>query len=169
MSNKITLDDHQEWNDLLRKPVSRDRLSRLGDKLDAADKDGGEWVGLYDDYEALVTARALKARPPKIKTIKSIADYWTTDALLVSIGGRRNELAAELAKPDQYGLRAIVDMRAAYAVARRDHAVVYEAIKKYKDGKEAGKQRAKAIAKARRQRVSGIAKAIHSAIGRAAR
>lgn len=55
------------------KPPRRDKLSRLADKLDAADKNGGDdWPALFDEYLALATARALRTRPPKVQ-IKSVA------------------------------------------------------------------------------------------------
>jgi hypothetical protein len=145
-----------------------DKLERLGAKLDAADKSGGsEWAGLFDEYEALATARALATRPPKI-IINSVADFWTANTLLHSNARRADALAADLENPERHGLRANIDVRAALALAKRDRMVIYEAIADYKAKQEAGKQRAKAIAKARRQRVRAIAKAIHSAIGRIA-
>lgn len=149
----------------MSKRPSRDRLSRLGDKLDTADVvHDDKWLALYDEYAALALARALSARPPNVK-FNSPGSYWTACATLWAVADRARALAAERDIPHSF--RATADLDAAYAAAYRDWQVVAQAKRDDEDRKAANKQKAIAIAKARRQRVRGIAKAIHSAIWRA--
>ena|SRR5579864_5684605 len=148
-------------------PPRRDKLSRLGDKLDATEGDGSDsWVALYMEYEALAIAHALASRLPKVK-IKSTAALWAADTLWMTLWEREKAIKANIAANDRRRLRTVADLKALLAVTERDMRVYAEAMRQYKADKQANKQKAITIAKHRRERVRGIAKAIHSAIGRA--
>ena len=150
-------------------PVRRDKLARLGDRLDAADRANDDAaVALYFQYGELAIARALATKPPKIK-IKTTADFWAADRLWLALLERQKAIRADSAANSASGtrrMRTAADLGAALMLADRDQRIVGAAIRKYQDEKQAKKQRAITIAKERRARVSAIAKAIHSAIGR---
>jgi len=151
-------------------PVRRDKLTRLGDRLDAAEKAGPDaWVTLYFQYEPLAIKLALAAKPPKI-TIKSTADFWQADAMRTALYQRMIAIESQMNADGVQNrtMRTAADLKASLAVTKRDWMVVSDAIRKYQDDKRANKQAAITVAKQRRERVRGIAKAIHSAIGRAA-
>jgi hypothetical protein len=151
-------------------PVRRDKLTRLGDKLDAAEKaERDEWVTLYFEYEPLAIKLALASRPPKI-TIKSIADFWQADAMVTALYKRMKAIEADIENNSggTRRMRTAADLKASLAVSKRDWMIVAAAIRKYQADKKQRKLAAITVAKHRRERVHGIAKAIHSAIGRAA-
>jgi hypothetical protein len=151
-------------------PVRRDKLTRLGDRLDAAERRGpDEWVTLYFEYEPLAIKLALATKPPKI-TIKSTAELWQADAMGTALFLRMKAIEADIENNSggTRTMRTAADLKASLAVTTRDFRIVAAAIRKYQADKRAKKQAAITVAKHRRERVRGIANAIHSAIGRAA-
>jgi hypothetical protein len=147
----------------------RDKLARLGDKLDAAELANDDaWITLFFKYETLVIERALASKPPKVK-IKSTADMWAADRLWMTLWEREEAIKADSAANSAKGsrrMRTAADLAALLAVTDRDMRIVGAAIHQYKADKQANKQKAITIAKHRNQRVRAVAKAIHSAIGR---
>lgn len=103
------------------------RLTRLGDKLDAAT--GDDWPRLRDDYTALAIKRALSARPPKVQ-IKSRTAYWHTLTVLIAAYNRVKDLKAQL-EGRMVGSRAMADLKAAHAVAHRDWQVIAAVVRDY--------------------------------------
>jgi hypothetical protein len=119
-----------------------DKLERLGAKLDAADKSGGdEWAGLFDMYAALALKRALATRPPPKVQIKSVAGFWQVNAMLGHAYDRVKAIEAEISDNETKGsLRANCDLKAALAVAHRDWQVIAAAVRAHNDRKKAKRE-----------------------------
>jgi len=120
------------------KTVRADKLSRLGDKLDAAEKhrEDDEWVGLFFAYEALAIKHALAARPPKI-TIKSTIAFWQADAMVTALYQRMNAIESQINADgvENRTMRTAADLKASLAVTKRDWMIVAAVVRKYLDGK----------------------------------
>ena len=149
--------------------IRRDKLTRLGDKLDAAVKiDNDEWATLFFEYEALTLKHALQSPPPRI-AIKSITGFWQARTTATALYRRMKAIEADIAQhAGDRRLRIAADLKASWAVTRRDWLVIEADIKNYEIDKQTKKRAAIAVAKQRRVRVRAIAKAIHSAIERSA-
>jgi hypothetical protein len=137
-------------------PVRRDKLARLGDKLDAAEKhrDDDEWVGLFFEYEALAIKLALKTRPPKI-TIKSTAAYWQADAMVTTLYHRMKAIQADIESNSggNRTMRTAADLKASLALTKRDWMIFHAAIRKYQDDKKRRKEFWRTMRKAERKTV----------------
>ncbi len=121
------------------KPVSRGKLERLGDKLDATAGDGSDsWVPLYMEYEALATARALASKPPNMK-IKTTADYWAADERWRTLWRRENAIKAEV-DSGNLRVRTVADLKALLAVIQRDWRIVFAATEQYQAKKQKRKE-----------------------------
>jgi hypothetical protein len=120
-------------------PVSRDKLARLGDKLDEVERVNDDAAEvLYMQYAALAIARALASKPPKVK-IKTTADLWAADALWHTLWEREKSI-----KPDNgRRMRTAADLAAVLMVTDRDRRVVFAAMEQYKANKQAKKQQRK--------------------------
>lgn len=135
------------------KPVSRDKLERLGAKLDAADKSGGDnWAGLYDDYRELVMARALAKRTPKV-SFNTPGNYWTAMAMLMAVAERSRALDAQRKEATKLTMRAAADLEAAAAAALRDWQVIAEAKRANDRKQQNNKAFWRAVGAAQRARV----------------
>ena len=101
------------------KPAKRDKLAALGDRLDAAQKTGGDVpTHLIREYRQLVRLRALTAPRPKV-TIKTTADYWEADKMVMAAFTRWRDLKAELEtiefRDDGFTWRQLADLQATFA------------------------------------------------------
>jgi hypothetical protein len=123
-------------------PVSRDKLTRLGDKLDAADLDGGDdWVGLFFEYEALALKHALQSKPPKV-TIKTRRMYWRVWGQLSAVYQLQKDMAAAISDPPtKRSMRQAADLKAMQAVAHRDWQIIAAEIRKYEADQKASRAR----------------------------
>jgi hypothetical protein len=118
----------------------RDTLTRLGDKLDAAVKlNNDEWATLFHAYEALTLKHAMQSPPPRI-AIKSITGFWQARTTATALYARMKSIEAEIAQhAGDWRLRTSADLKALWAVTRRDWLVVEAAVKKYQDDKKQSK------------------------------
>jgi hypothetical protein len=147
-------------------PTSRDKLTRLGEKLDAAEKSGGDqWVVFNDEYAALAMAKAMATRPPKIKKIKTTVDYYAIMAQWKATVHRTKALDEQLKdNSDERSLRTFADLMAARAVAARAWMAYGEALSEYLDTKSRRKQAWEKASRQRKARVGRIANAIKQEI-----
>lgn len=138
-------------------PVRLDKLTRLGDKLDAAERhrDDDEWVGLFFAYEALAFKHALATRPPKI-TIKSTAAFWQAEAMYTALYQRMKTLEADIENNSggSRTMRTAADLKASLAVTKRDWMIVAAVVHKYLDGKKQRKEFWRTVRKAERKTVT---------------
>jgi hypothetical protein len=137
-------------------PVHRDKLTRLGDRLDAAEKaERDDWVTLYFEYEPLAIKRALETRPPKI-TIKSTAAFWQADAMVTMLYKRMKAIEADIENNSggTRRMRTAADLKASLAVTTRDWMIVAAAIRKYLADKKQRKEFWRTIRAAERKTVT---------------
>jgi hypothetical protein len=124
-------------------PVRRDKLARLGDKLDIAERaDDDAWITLFFEYERLAIASALATKQPKIK-IKTMADMWAADALWDTLWKREKAIKADSAAnsaKDSRRMRTAADLAALLALTERDRLIVAAAIRQYQDKKRSNKE-----------------------------
>jgi hypothetical protein len=123
-------------------PVRPHKLTRLGEKLDAAEKAGADnWVTLYFEYEPLAIKHALATRPPKI-TIKSTAAFWQADAMVTALYKRVKAIEADIENNSggTRRMRTAADLKASLAVTKRDWMIVSAAVRKYQDKKRSDKE-----------------------------
>lgn len=112
-----------------------DKLTIVGDKLDAAEKAGRDHSELLYRYRALAVDRALAIKPPRIK-IKNVASYWTADAAWRAATDRGRQIERDL-ESAAGTLRDRADLEAAYIVAQRDSKSIFDAISTYETNKKA--------------------------------
>jgi hypothetical protein len=138
------MSEHIEADANLVNPVRRDKLTRLGDKLDAAEKRGADnWVTLYFEYEPLAIKLALETKPPKI-SIRTTAEFWQADAMTTALYRRMKAIEADIENNSggTRRMRTSADLKASLAVTKRDWMIVAAAVRKYQD-KEKRKRNAK--------------------------
>jgi hypothetical protein len=118
------------------------KLNRLGDKLDAAEKAGrDEWVTLYFEYEPLAIKLAVATHPPKT-IIKSTAAFWQADAMVTTLYHRRKSIEADIENNSggTRRMRTAADLKALLAVTERDRMIYVAAVRKYQDKKRSDKE-----------------------------
>jgi hypothetical protein len=155
------------------KPVRRDRLSHLGDQLDAAQKAGGKApTRLIREYRAKVRERTLGAPLPKVGAIKTTAQYWEADKMSLAAFNRWRELKVELEaiefRDDGFTWRQLADLQAAFAVAQRNWLYIHQKINARNVAKKARIKKLSRAKRERKQLASNLGRAIQAQIRRAA-
>jgi hypothetical protein len=109
-------------------PVRRDKLTCLGDKLDAAEKANSEdWPNLFLEYRECATEHALNARLPKIRMTTYPDRRRAREAL--DVARQHFDLLKadlEFAADDDRSMRAAADLHALVAVAERNMEYIRE-------------------------------------------
>jgi hypothetical protein len=102
----------------------RDRLTQLGDQLDAAQKASGKVPArLFKQYRTMLRERAEAAPLPKV-TIKIAADFWRVNEMLNAAFARYRDLKAEFHdmqfREDGVTFRQMADVQATLWIAQRE-------------------------------------------------
>lgn len=135
------------------KPATRDKLTRLGDQLDAAQAATGKVPPrLFKEYRTLLRERAEAAPLPKV-TIKIAADFWRVNEMLNAAFKRYHDLKTEFHdmqfREDGVTFRQMADVQATLWIAQREWLHIAARINA-RAAKKA--KRIKEFSKAKRQR-----------------